>query len=48
VGPRPVLSSRTRNGFDIAADGFDDFPDCHVVVDASGEVFYLTSDNDKP
>ena len=33
VGSRPVLSSRARNGFDITADGFDDFPVGHVVVD---------------
>ena len=34
VGSRPVLGSRSRNGFNIAADGLNDFPRDHVVVDA--------------
>jgi hypothetical protein len=32
VGSRPVLSSRARNGFDIAVDQRNDFPVGHVVV----------------
>jgi hypothetical protein len=34
VGSRPVLGMRARDGFDIPADGLDDFPRGHVAVDA--------------
>jgi hypothetical protein len=45
---RPVLSFLAGNGFDVAADGLDDFPRYHVAVGAPGEVLYLISDNDEP
>jgi hypothetical protein len=35
----PAVSGMTGNGFDITADGLDDFPSCHVAVDAPSDVF---------
>jgi hypothetical protein len=36
----PAVSGMTGNGLDITADSFDDFPRCHVAVDAPCQVFY--------
>jgi hypothetical protein len=45
VGPRPVLSSRTRNGFDLAVNQRNDFPTGHVVVGALGGTFARAKDD---
>jgi hypothetical protein len=40
VGSRPVLSSRTRDGFDITADQRDDFPVCHFLLSRSLSMYF--------
>ena len=40
------VPSLPRNGFDIAANDLDDFPRCHVAVDAPSDVFYQDGERD--
>ena len=40
VGSWPVLSSRARNGFDLAVDQRNYFPVGHIVASAPRGVFY--------
>ena len=42
----PAVRGMTGNGLDVPAYGLDDFPRCHVVIDAPSDVFYQDGERD--